>query len=41
MVSNNVDLDESAQPSFRVKYSKCYSVSSLIVIECSSDLQRL
>ena len=37
----SVDSDESVQPSFKLRYSKCCSVSSFIVIESSRDLERL
>ena len=37
----NIDSDEPVQPPFKLRNSKCYSVSSLTVIECSSDWQRL
>ena len=40
MISNNVAfLDEPVQPPFKLRNSKCCSVSSLIVIEYSSHLQ--
>ena len=36
-----IDTDEPVQPTFKLRNSKWYSVSSLIFIEHSSDLQRL
>ena len=43
-ISNNltsVDSDEPLQPPFKLKNSKWCSVSSLTIIDYSSDLQRL
>ena len=40
-ILTSVVSDESLQPLFKLRNSKCCSVSSLTVIEYSSDLQRL
>ena len=40
-ILTSVDSYEPVQPSFKLRNSKCCSVSSLTVIEYSSDLQRL
>ena len=39
--STSVDSDEPLQPPFKLRNSKWCSVSSLTIIECSSDKQRL
>ena len=41
VISNNVDSDEPVQPHFKLRISKWCSVSSLTVIEYSSNKQRL
>ena len=40
-ISTSVDSDEPVQPPFKLRNSKWYSVSSLTLIEYSSDWQRL
>ena len=40
-ILTSVDSDKPVQPSFKVRNSKWYSVSSLTFIEYSSDYQRL
>ena len=39
-ILTNVDSGEPVQPPFKLRNSKCYSVSSLTVLEYSSDEQR-
>ena len=40
-ILSSVDLYEPVQPPFKLRNAKCCLVSSLSVIEYSSDLQRL
>ena len=40
-ILTSVDSDEPVQPPFKLRNSKCCSISSLTVVECSADWQRL